>query len=145
MEWNVRRSARAGPGTGTRQTLIVLSDGRDTLVDANRGGSGERWTPADVHGLARQEGWQIYAVTPFGSITGQLRALVDDTGGRVVSAGRSSGLPATYSSVMEELRHQYLLGYVTDKKDGQIHTIDVRIRSGNYQVTSRRSYQAEGR
>jgi len=72
-----------------------------------------------------------------------LREITDDSGGRteIIETGRDLD-PAT-TGIADELTKQYFLGYpAAAKKDGQWHTIRVEVKSGRYQVRSRRGYVA---
>jgi VWFA-related protein len=72
-----------------------------------------------------------------------LRELTDDSGGRteVVRDGRDLD-PAT-ASIADELSQQYYLGYSSTRpRDGQWHTIEVRVRGEHYRVRARRGYMA---
>jgi len=72
-----------------------------------------------------------------------LRSLTDDSGGRteiIVSAGDLD--PAT-AGIADELSRQYFIGYSSAiPADGRWHTIDVRVRGGNYTVRARRGFIA---
>jgi hypothetical protein len=50
--------------------------------------------------------------------------------------------PAT-AGIADELSRQYFIGYVSSApKDGRWHTIDVRLKRGNYTVRARRGFIA---
>ena len=72
-----------------------------------------------------------------------LRSITDDSGGRteiIVSAGDLE--PAT-AGIASELSRQYFLGYSTSTpRDGRWHTIEVRLKRGNYTVRARRGFIA---
>jgi Ca-activated chloride channel family protein len=72
-----------------------------------------------------------------------LRAITDDSGGRTEVIISAQDLDPATAGIADELSRQYFLGYVsTLPKDGRWHTIDVRVRGGNYTVRARRGFIA---
>jgi VWFA-related protein len=128
--------------SGSRRTLLLLTDGADTSPTGTRGSSTPR-SVTDVHERARHDQWSIYAVVPRRSPDQGLRRLVDDTGGRMLVS--SGNLPDTFAALMGELRQQYLLGFTSTTTDGRVHSIEVRTRRSGLRVTARRSYEAVSR
>jgi hypothetical protein len=45
--------------------------------------------------------------------------------------------------VVDELHHQYLLGFVPTKLDGRTHRLEVRVTNPRLTARARRSYVAE--
>ena len=43
---------------------------------------------------------------------------------------------------MEELHHQYILGFTPERADGRIHEITVRVRRAGLTIRARHSYLA---
>jgi Ca-activated chloride channel family protein len=77
---------------------------------------------------------------------GVLRSITDDSGGRTEIIRNARDLDAATAGVASELSRQYFLGYSTPSpRDGRWHTIDVRVKRGNYTVRARRGFLAEGR
>ena len=75
---------------------------------------------------------------------GALREITDDSGGRTEIIDGARGLDAATAGIADELSQQYFIGYVsTLPKDGRWHTIDVRVRRGDYTVRARRGYVAD--
>jgi VWFA-related protein len=73
-----------------------------------------------------------------------LHALADKTGGRLYEANDTSQLARAFSSIAEELRRQYSLGYYpktndVESSDGR-RQIRVRVRKPNLAVKARASY-----
>lgn len=129
-----------------RRALVVLSDGVDTSrspAHASMAGGNQ----SEVMNLARQDDWMVYAVTVHGGLgTGISRALTDvveETGGRAVHVGRAADLGGAYAGVMDELRHQYLLGMSAEQPDGTIHRLEVRSRTAGLTVRARKGYRAQ--
>jgi VWFA-related protein len=128
-------------GETGRRALIVLSDGRDS---SSRHQSNTSASRAAVRAAATADDWSVYAVNVATGIDRALVEIVNDTGGRAVRTDRPSGLATAYAGVMNELRHQYLLGFAAAQSDGAIHTIDVRVRRPGLTVRARRVYRADG-
>jgi len=51
-------------------------------------------------------------------------------------------LAATFSRIVDELHHQYALGFAPTVLDGKLHTIDVHVTQAGAMVRARRSYLA---
>ena len=74
---------------------------------------------------------------------GALRSITDDSGGRTEIVTSARDLDAATSAIADELSKQYFLGYAPSApKDGRWHTIEVRLKRGNYHVRARRGYVA---
>jgi hypothetical protein len=72
-----------------------------------------------------------------------LREITDDSGGRTEVIYSSRDLDPTTAGIADELSQQYFLGYVSSlPKDGRWHTIEVRVRKGNYTVRARKGFIA---
>jgi Ca-activated chloride channel family protein len=72
-----------------------------------------------------------------------LREITDDSGGRTDVIYSSRDLDPTTAGIADELSKQYFLGYVSSlPKDGRWHTIEVRVRKGNYTVRARKGFVA---
>lgn len=66
-----------------------------------------------------------------------LNATVRNDAGRLVP-----DLTATFASVLEELRHQYEIGYLLPKADGKLHDVSVRLKRTGMTVQARKNYRA---
>ena len=76
---------------------------------------------------------------------GALRAITDDSGGRTEIISNAGDLDAATAGIASELSRQYFLGYSTSSpRDGRWHTIDVRVKRGNYTIRARKGFIAEG-
>jgi Ca-activated chloride channel homolog len=71
-----------------------------------------------------------------------LKKLAYETGGRVLYPNSFGELGNAYSDVEEELRNQYIIGYVSSNpiKDGSYRKIDVRVEAPDAVVTARPGY-----
>ena len=73
-----------------------------------------------------------------------LRALTDDSGGRTEIIRAAGDLDAATAGIESELSRQYFLGYSTSSaRDGRWHTIDVRVKRGNYTIRARKGFIAD--
>ena len=72
-----------------------------------------------------------------------LRAITDDSGGRTEIISSPRDLDPATAGIASELSRQYFLGYSTSvPKDGRWHTIEVRVRRGNYTIRARKGFIA---
>jgi Mg-chelatase subunit ChlD len=135
-----------------RRVVLVLTDGADSggdyncapLVSDPRGAIGSCPTLRDVHKRAETDGFMYYFIGIEGSgVDRGARDLADATGGGYFDLGRNADLAATFARVAEELRHQYLLGFVPDALDGRLHTVSIRVRGQGLTARGRKTYMAE--
>lgn len=125
-----------------RAALVVVSDGADTASD----------TPlASLRARLLREDVFVYAIAidapdarPSARVNPHaLRELTGQSGGYTEIISDSSELGPATARIAEELNHQYMLGYTSDRPpDGEFRTIRVRVPSGNFRVRSRRGYVA---
>ncbi len=72
-----------------------------------------------------------------------LRSLTDDSGGRTEIILSARDLDPATAGIASELSRQYFLGYSTSvPKDGRWHTIEVKVRRGNYTIRARKGFIA---
>lgn len=123
-----------------RRSLVVFSDGEDqssrasfAAVDrALRGGD----APLFMVGLGRGREQATLRET--------LEALVEPTGGRALFADDAEDLDGAFADVLQELTHQYLLGYesTNPKADGAWRTVQVEVPGTRHRVRARQGYFA---
>src|SRR4051794_11296719 len=90
-----------------RRVVLLFTDGDDSglFVPGSRG---------DVHRRAERDAFMVYAIGLQGhGLSDSMHVLVDDTGGGRFLVPRAADLGATFARVVEELHHQYLLGFST--------------------------------
>lgn len=76
---------------------------------------------------------------------GVLRSITDDSGGRTEIIRNARDIGAATAGIASELSRQYFLGYSTSSpRDGRWHTIEVRVKRGNYTIRARKGFIAEG-
>ena len=71
-----------------------------------------------------------------------LERLALDTGGAFYEVRISDDMNPVFTEVMQQLRQQYVLGFVPASFDGLRHTLSVRVKRPGLQVQARRSYIA---
>ncbi len=64
------------------------------------------------------------------------------TGGGYFELTSADDLASTFRRVVDELHHQYVLGFTPASLDGKTHKLDVRVRNGAMNARARRSYLA---
>jgi len=119
-----------------RRVVLLFTDGDDSglFVPGSR---------ATTRRHAVFGGFMIYAVgLPRRSLSDDIKALAEDTGGGHFVVRGDDDLSATFARVVEELHHQYLLGFTTDSRDGKSHSIEVKTARTGAHVRARKSYVA---
>ena len=150
-----------GDADERRTVILVLSDGKDS------GPLSFRQRPvsqAEVIDRARREDVMIYGVgmrsrstrpmTP-GIGPGGLQAMLmadmpdpglarvaEETGGGYTEIRFGEDLGAAFAGVADELHTQYLLGFAPPKRDGKVHSINVRVTQEGLKPRARKSYLA---
>jgi VWFA-related protein len=64
------------------------------------------------------------------------------TGGGYFELTNTADLASTFKRVVDELHHQYLLGFAPVSLDGKTHRIDVRVKNTEMAVRARKTYLA---
>jgi Ca-activated chloride channel homolog len=140
-------------GRWDKKALIIVSDGGDNA-------SGRKYT--DVLQLARRSQAVIYAIGLVGALEEEnpsvLRRLCKDTGGLAFFPGKEESVSDISATIARDLRKQYTLGFVPEKKNGdsfrklQVEvkspgrgTLHVRTRSGYFAGLPKQSEAGEGK
>jgi Ca-activated chloride channel family protein len=74
-----------------------------------------------------------------------LKRLADESGGRYFSLDPEQNLASLFARIADELHHQYWLGFVPVKLDGDVHKLEVKVAGHGLTVRARRSYVADAR
>jgi Ca-activated chloride channel family protein len=134
-----------------RKAIVIISDGGD-----NR----SRNTPGQIKTAMLESDVQVYAMGIFDP--GELRRLpreeangpelldelADSTGGRSYPVRNLNELPEISANIGNQLRDEYLLGYVTtnDSRDGKYHQVKLKLAAPlempNLRTFYRRGYYA---
>lgn len=113
-----------------RKALLIVSDGGDNH---------SRYSEREVESLARESDVEIYTIGigaqisrgawDDGSGARLLGEISEQGGGRYYEIDRSRDLPATAEKIGQEIRHQYVLGYVStdQERDGRYRHVEVKV------------------
>jgi len=84
------------------------------------------------------------SIENFGGTTrdGDLRRIARQSGGERYRLEQEAELTAAFTGIVDELHHQYLLGFVPDVFDDKRHDLDVRVRRRGLTARARKSYVA---
>jgi VWFA-related protein len=97
----------------------------------------------EVERLALDREFLVYAIGMEGpGLGGSLIRLVDDTGGGHFELKRNQDLAASFREVLDELHHQYALGFTPVALDGRTHVLEVRLARKGLTARARKSYVA---
>ena len=133
----LRQSEAEGP---VRKTIILISDGDDNYSHALESDAIKECQRADT---------TVYTISTDVSPSKDkgddvLQAIADATGGRAFTPTRIEDIGASFSSIQEELRSQYLLEYrpANFKQDGSFRTIYLHANDQRYNVRAHTGYFA---
>lgn len=152
-----------------RKVLLVISDGRDSLVPRLSSApvyryplSREQQVQMEIHsrqralrdtavGAAQQvvkrSGAALYAVA-MGTGKGayvdleNLESLTANSGGYVEAINDPAEITAAVARVFDELQSQYILAFEPAHADGKSHEISVTTKNGDLRVRARAGYEA---
>jgi len=136
-----------------RRIVLVLTDGRDSgeQLRLPRGPNDRvgvtKWPGNPGFGKVRkravEQAFMVYAIgMEGGGLDSAIIGLADETGGGHFQLQRGADLNSTFTQVADELRRQYLLGFVPAALDGKLHTLDVQVTKPGYTVRARKNYLA---
>ena len=119
-----------------RRVLLILTDGADTGMDVQH-------TAVAVESRAMTGGFMVYGIGVEGTgLDKVVMSMADETGGGYFDLKAGDDLAATFARVVEELRHQYVLGFAPAALDGRRHRIEVKLSAPGLKARARRSYVA---
>lgn len=123
-----------------RRVILTLTDGMDSgSIPGMEGSAGK------ARERAENDGFMVYAIGVEGAPLDEgITTLAEQTGGGYFTLEAGADLSATFVRVVEELRHQYVLGFTPPKADGRMHDLDVRIARPGMNVRARKNYRAPG-
>ncbi len=134
-------------GSVGRKVLVLFTDGEDSHSDL---------TQVELNRLVRSSPVTIYSIafSPDGVSTSQraaksrqvLEHLADLTGGSVYAPATYKDLPDIYEKILDELKGQYVLGFVPDRPlgEGRYHKLKVEVTRPGVKVRHRPGYTVEG-
>jgi VWFA-related protein len=131
-------TALAGQPRDRKRIILIISDGR--TVGPNHHAFDQN------SALLLQNDIQVYGVSTafgaYGSGNG-LSTYAQTTGGDVFPGTSTKAMESSFSRIVEQARYQYVLGYVSTNHAEHLpvfRTIDVKTRTGNYQIIHRKGY-----
>lgn len=132
-------------GEQGRRVVLALTDG----VNHAPGGKGLPEIPGGFGSVTRRAvadpDVMFYAVgygdPHYGQrLRGDIVDLTDLTGGGHTNVPPSADLGQAFARIGEELRHQYLIGFVPDTVDGPARRLEVRSKRSGVKVRARTTY-----
>jgi Ca-activated chloride channel homolog len=137
----VRGIDMLGARTG-RKALVVFSDGEDQGSHVTLDQVEQRLQASDVtlYMIGQGRGLSVDRLKKV------MERLSNPTGGRVFAMASIDQLSSAFDTLLEELSHQYLIGYPPpgDVRDGKFHEIKVRV-DGHNNVRARNGYRFSAR
>ena len=137
----VRGIDMLGARTG-RKALIVFSDGEDQGSHVTLDQVEQRLQASDVtlYMIGQGRGQEVDRLKKI------MERLSTPTGGRVFAMASIKELSGAFDTLLEELSHQYLIGYPPpgEVRDGKFHEIRVRV-DGHKNVRARTGYRFSAR
>jgi VWFA-related protein len=147
-----------------RRVVLALTDGNDADSAFSHPSA------ADVRRRAVRDSFMVYAIgmerigdgpsgplvtldanlrltpNPAAMYTGGLNRevldVVEETGGGHFELATYADLDTTFARVVEELRHQYLIGFSPASLDGKTHNLELRVAVPGCTARARKSYVA---
>ncbi len=126
-----------------RRSLVVFSDGDDKTSQA---------TLETVQRVIKSSDATLFMVglgegRAQKKLVETLESLAEPSGGRALFAERPSDLAKAFGELVEELKHQYLLGFesTNTRRDGAWRRLSVEVPNTNHRVRARQGYFAPPR
>jgi Ca-activated chloride channel homolog len=144
--WASSNELLAISADNTRRTIILLTDGEDTISQVKMHEAVERAQKADalIYAIGIGDSYQ------GGVDEGSLRKITEQTGGRAYFPKSESELRSAFVQIQRDLREQYLVAYSPSNKarDGsyrriQIEVIDSELRKQKLKLNYRPGYFAK--
>jgi Ca-activated chloride channel family protein len=121
-----------------RKALVVFTDGEDQGSHVTLDQVEQRLQASDVtlYMIGQGRGLSVERLQRV------MARLSDPTGGRVFSMSSVDELSGAFDKLLEELSHQYLMGYppTSNSRDGKWHEIKVEV-DGHRHVRARQGYR----
>lgn len=143
-----------------KKTIILLSSGIDTSTGANWRMIEQKIYTSDVGIVAVSVGWDLrkpakkrmlspddrgdrkYIKEVFAEGDQELRQLSEVTGGRVYLPKNTKEFERAYAEITQSVRHEYSLAFAPTLRDGQVHSLRVKVRHPWYRAQFRHAYLA---
>ena len=139
--WNALDAGMAALARETgRRVVLTLTDGGDSCVFRRC------LSFDDIRKRAVREGFMIYAIgMERPGLATEIVELSEETGGGHYEIKADDDLASTFVQIANELRRQYLLGFVPLEFDGKLHKLDVSMKREGLTVRARKNYLSETR
>src|SRR5687768_12019227 len=133
--------------TEHRKAIVILSDGMDTQSKATSDKAVERALAVGASIYAVDMSQMDVAGSRKQSGAASLKSFAEKTGGRFVATPGGPALRDAFTSIADELGHQYTLSYrATDpNRDGRWHTIEVKVNREEAKVRTRKGFRVPKR
>jgi VWFA-related protein len=122
-----------------RRALVVFSDGEDQNSHAPMASVVKRAEGSDatIYMIGQGRALRMTALQQL------MRQLATGSGGRAFFSDQESKLETIFGEIIEDLRHQYLLGYAApdNARNGNLHRIRVEVPDRGLTVRARTSYR----
>jgi VWFA-related protein len=115
------------------RSVVIVSDGEPSSFGTER---------QDAYDLLTREQMLVYGINQRGGGLGSLRGLADVTGGGFLELKANEDAGPTMAQVADELRHRYLLGFVSPVRDGRMHDLRITTDVGGLVVRTQRRFTA---
>lgn len=134
----LREGMNALPAAQGRRVVLVLTDGLNSCT------IGPCASFSEVKQQAARGEFMIYGIGAQTSpISGEIVPLIEDSGGGHFQLKNKADLGKTFVRVVDELHHQYTIGFSPRTLDGRTHDIGVRITKEGLHARARKHYMAE--
>ena len=122
-----------------RRALLVFSDGDDQSSHASMASVVKRAEASDATVYMIGQGRALHA----GALQQLMKQLAAVSGGRAFFSDEEAKLATIFGEIIEDLRHQYLLGYPApaSARNGAWHRIRVDVPGHGYNVRARQGYR----
>ena len=120
-----------------RRAVLTISDGMGMAMPSEIG-----LTPRMLD-RALDSGVIVYAVGGMPNALGLLKEIAEKTGGGYIRRPDAVDVATLMRQIVNELRHEYLIGFVPPVPDGREHSLSVRVRQGGMTVVAPRKFLAQ--
>jgi Ca-activated chloride channel family protein len=122
-----------------RRALVVFSDGEDQSSHAPMAAVLKRAEGSDatIYMIGQGRALRVSALQQL------MKQLASGSGGRAFFSNEEAKLETIFREIVEDLRHQYLLGYSApdNARNGDLHRIRVEVPGRGHTVRARTSYR----
>ncbi|HEX5071404.1 MAG TPA: VWA domain-containing protein [Vicinamibacterales bacterium] len=148
----INRALTALQKESNRRVIVMYTDGKNNAFIGRALNSPKGPVPADSSQLlanlrtrVERDGVMIYAIGFEGvPLARDMKSIALRSGGRATELKKNGDLAKELAAVVDELHHQYLLGFAPQTMDGLVHKLEVRVKPKGLTVRARQSYIASG-